>query len=51
MHKIVSSLLLILKVWLVGFIIILPIALSFCKAAKRGDAGNELINNTEYEEN
>jgi len=34
---------LILKIWFIGLIIILPIALSMCKSAKIGDAGNRLI--------
>lgn len=37
-------LLLILKIWIVGLIIILPIVLSLCKSAKLGDKGNSLIN-------
>lgn len=37
-------LLLILKIWLIGFVIILPIVLSLCKATKLGDTGNKLIN-------
>lgn len=36
-------LLLILKIWFIGFVIILPIVLSLCKAAKLGDKGNKLI--------
>lgn len=35
--------LLILKVWLIGLIVILPIVLGLCKAAKKGDEGNKLI--------
>lgn len=34
---------LILKIWLAGLIIILPIVLSLCKAAKLGDKGNRLV--------
>lgn len=34
----------ILKIWLIGIIIILPIVLSLCKAAKLGDKGNKLVN-------
>lgn len=50
MHKIMLSLFSIIKVWLIAFIILLPIVLSFCKAAKRGDSGNELVNKTKVEE-
>lgn len=39
-----------MKFWLIAFVIILPIALSFCKAAKAGDYGNEFINNSKNEE-
>lgn len=41
-------LLLILKIWLIGLIIILPIVLSLCKSAKLGDIGNKLINKKEH---
>lgn len=34
---------LILKTWLVGLIIVLPIALSLCKAARLGDKSNKFI--------
>jgi hypothetical protein len=40
-------LLLILKIWLIGFVIIFPIVLSLCKAAKLGDKGNKFINDEE----
>lgn len=35
-------LILILKIWLAGLIVILPIVLCLCKAAKLGDKGNKL---------
>lgn len=35
---------LILKIWLIGLIIVLPIVISFCKSATLGDKGNELVN-------
>jgi len=50
MHKIILSLVSIIKVWLIAFTIIFPIVLSCCKAAKIGDSGNALINQTEDEE-
>ena len=34
----------IFKIWLIGFVIIFPIVLSLCKAAKLGDKGNKFIN-------
>lgn len=34
---------LILKIWVIGLIIILPIVLSMCKSAKLGDKGNKFI--------
>lgn len=37
-------LILILKIWLAGLIIILPVVLGLCKAAKLGDKGNKLVN-------
>lgn len=39
-----KSILLIFKIWLISFIILSPLALSFCKAAKMGDKGNKFIN-------
>lgn len=35
---------LILKIWLVGFIILAPAIVALSRASKIGDAGNELIN-------
>jgi len=34
----------ILKLWLASCVVIFPIALVWCKAAKLGDKGNEFIN-------
>lgn len=34
---------LILKIWFIGLIIVLPIVISLCKAAKIGDKGNKVI--------
>ncbi len=39
-----------MKFWLIACIIILPVALSFCRAAKRGDDGNAFVNNGKSEE-
>jgi hypothetical protein len=44
MHKIILSFVSVMKVWLIASIIIFPIILSFCKAAKRGDSKNAFIN-------
>lgn len=33
----------ILKIWLIGLIVTLPIVLSLCKAAKLGDRGNSFV--------
>lgn len=34
---------LVLKIWLIGLLILTPTVLCFCKAAKKGDEGNKLI--------
>lgn len=34
---------LLLKIWLIGFLIIFPIVLCLCKSAKLGDKGNKFI--------
>lgn len=34
---------LLFKTWLIGFIIIFPIVLGFCKSAKFGDNKNKLV--------
>ncbi len=49
-NKIILLLCSIMKFWLIACIIILPAALSFCRAAKRGDDGNAFINNGKSEE-
>lgn len=33
----------ILKIWLIGFLIMFPIILCLCKSAKLGDKGNKFI--------
>ena len=40
-------LILILKIWVIGFIIFLPIVLSFLKSAKSGDKLNSLADTEE----
>jgi len=39
-----ETLFFILKLWLVSFVIIFPIALVWCKGAKIGDEGNGFVN-------
>jgi hypothetical protein len=34
----------LIKVWIVGIIIVLPVVIAFCKSAKLGDKGNKLVN-------
>ena len=50
LHKILSISFSIMKYWLIGFIIILPVALSLCMAAKRGDKGNTFVNSKHDEQ-
>jgi hypothetical protein len=33
----------LITVWIIGFVVTLPIVLAFCKAAKLGDKGNKFI--------
>lgn len=34
----------LITIWALGFVITLPLALSFCKAAQRADKLNKLVN-------
>lgn len=42
---------LILKIWLVGLIVIIPIVIALCKAAKIGDRGNQLVGKAKLQKN